>query len=157
MKVKKICPHCSQEFDEYKSPQVTVDIIIEVEGAGIVLIKRKNPPLGWALPGGFVDYGETLEDAAVREAKEETALDIILKGQLHSYSDPSRDPRFHTISTVFVAEAHGLPAGGDDASEARVFARLSLPQPLVFDHEKILADYFILLDERASCPPPVTL
>jgi len=117
MKVSKICPYCSREFEEYKSPQVTVDIIIEVGDGGIVLIKRKNPPLGWALPGGFVDYGETLEQAAVREAKEETALDVILKGQLHSYSDPARDPRFHTISTVFCAAAHGVPAGGDDASD----------------------------------------
>jgi len=143
MKIKKICPHCSREFEEYKSPQVTVDIIIEVAGGGIVLIKRKNPPLGWALPGGFVDYGETLESAAVREAKEETSLDIVLIKQFHSYSDPDRDPRFHTISTVFIAEARGVPAGGDDAADARVFTRDSLPQPLVFDHNKILRDYFI--------------
>ena len=150
MKVSKICPYCSREFEEYKSPQVTVDIIIEVEGNGIVLIKRKNPPLGWALPGGFVDYGETLEQAAVREAKEETALDVILKGQLHSYSDPARDPRFHTISTVFYASAHGVPAGGDDASDARVFTRDSLPQPLVFDHKQILEDYFAAHDKQAE-------
>ena len=150
MKVRKICPHCSREFEEYKSPQVTVDIIIEVEGSGIVLVKRKNPPLGWALPGGFVDYGETLEQAAVREAKEETALDVILKGQLHSYSDPARDPRFHTISTVFCAAAQGVPAGGDDASDARVFTRDSLPQPLVFDHKQILEDYFAARDTQAE-------
>ncbi len=148
MKVRKTCPYCSREIREYKSPQVTVDIIIEVEGGGIVLIKRKNPPLGWALPGGFVDYGETLEHAAVREAKEETALDVILKGQLHSYSDPARDPRFHTISTVFCAAARGVPAGGDDASDARVFTRDSLPQPLVFDHKQILEDYFATHDKN---------
>ncbi|MCX5897802.1 MAG: NUDIX hydrolase, partial [Proteobacteria bacterium] len=108
------------------------------------------PPLGWALPGGFVDYGETLEQAAVREAKEETALDVILKGQLHSYSDPARDPRFHTISTVFCAAAHGVPAGGDDASDARVFTRHSIPQPLVFDHKQILEDYFAAHDTQAE-------
>jgi len=148
MQVKKLCPYCSREFEEYKSPQVTVDIIIEVAGGGIVLIKRKNPPLGWALPGGFVDYGETLENAAGREAKEETGLDIVLKGQFHSYSDPARDPRFHTISTVFIAEARGKPVGGDDAAVARVFIRDSLPQPLVFDHKKILQDYFVSRDNK---------
>jgi ADP-ribose pyrophosphatase YjhB (NUDIX family) len=142
MKVKKICPYCLREFQEYKSPQVTVDIIIEIAGGGIVLIKRKNPPFGWALPGGFVDYGETLEDAAIREAKEETGLEIVLKGQFHSYSDPVRDPRFHTVSTVFVAEACGDPSGGDDAAVAQVFTRDKLPQPLVFDHAKIIEDYF---------------
>jgi ADP-ribose pyrophosphatase YjhB (NUDIX family) len=150
MKVNKKCPYCMREFEEYKSPQVTVDIIIEVAGGGIVLIKRKNPPLGWALPGGFVDYSETLEDAAVREAKEETGLSIVLKGQLHSYSDPLRDPRFHTISTVFIAEARGLPAGGDDATEARIFTRRSIPQPLVFDHTRILDDYFSVLDKNTA-------
>lgn len=148
MKVKKTCPYCSREFEEYKSPQVTVDIIIEIAGGGIVLIKRKNLPLGWALPGGFVDYGETLENAAVREAKEETGLDIVLKGQFHSYSDPARDPRFHTISTVFIAEARGMPVGGDDAAVARVFTSHSLPQPLVFDHKKILQDYFTSRDSK---------
>jgi ADP-ribose pyrophosphatase YjhB (NUDIX family) len=148
MKVKKLCPYCSREFEEYKSPQVTVDIIIEIAGNGIVLIKRKNPPIGWALPGGFVDYHETLENAAVREAKEETGLDIVLKGQFHSYSDPARDPRFHTISTVFIAEARGMPCGGDDAAIARVFTRDSLQQPLVFDHKKILQDYFTSRDNK---------
>ena len=106
------------------------------------MIKRKNPPHGWALPGGFVDYGETLEQAAVREAKEETSLDVTLKGQLHTYYDPVRDPRFHTISTVFIGEAFGSPAGKDDASEAKIFTRDSLPFPIAFDHLNILNDYF---------------
>lgn len=127
-------------------PIPTVDVIIEVVvetgEQGIVLIKRKNPPFGWALPGGFVDYGESLEEAAVREAKEETSLDIQLKHQLHTYSDPGRDPRMHTISTVFVARASGKPSAQDDAREAGVFTRMRIPFPLAFDHQKILEDYF---------------
>jgi ADP-ribose pyrophosphatase YjhB (NUDIX family) len=142
MKIKKVCPYCRGEFEEYKVPQPTIDIIIKIEDKGIVLIKRKNPPYGWALPGGFVDYGETLEEAAIREAKEETSLDVSLKGQLHTYSDPLRDPRFHTISTVFIAEAVGKPVGKDDATEAQLFTSEALPQPLAFDHMKILNDYF---------------
>ena len=93
---------------EYRTPAPTVDVIIELDG-GVVLIERKNDPPGWALPGGFVDYGETLEEAAVREAEEETSLKVRLKCQLHAYSDPSRDPRRHTLSVVFVAEASGSP------------------------------------------------
>jgi len=124
----------------------TVDIIIEIEAEdgrqGIILINRKNPPFGWALPGGFVDYGETLEHAAVREAKEETSLDIQLQCQMHTYSDPKRDPRKHTISTVFIALAIGHPVAQDDASDIKVFHQDELNFPLAFDHEKILADYF---------------
>jgi len=118
-----------------------VDVIIECEG-GIVLIKRRNPPHGWALPGGFVDYGEDLETAAIREAKEETGLDIRLRRQFHTYSDPERDPRHHTITTVYIAEADGKPVAGDDAGEASVFRQASLPEALAFDHGKILSDYF---------------
>ncbi len=140
------CPHCHRKIKVYNNPVPTVDIIIEVKG-GIVLIARKNPPLGWAIPGGFVDYGESLEDAAVREAREETGLDVRLVRQLHTYSDPRRDKRQHTISTVFVAEATGAPAAGDDAGEARVFGRQNLP-PLVFDHAVILRDYFLLKDKK---------
>ncbi len=125
----------------HRNPTPTVDIIIELPG-GIVLIKRKNPPEGWALPGGFVDYGESLEQAAVREAKEETSLDIELVRQMHTYSDPSRDARFHTISTVFIARAHGTPRAGDDAAGAGVFTRDNLPSPICFDHKAILEDYF---------------
>lgn len=125
---------------EYRNPTPTVDVIIEVE-AGIVLIRRKNPPLGWAIPGGFVDEGETVEHAAVREAMEETGLSVELTALLHVYSDPARDPRLHTLSTVFVGRADGQPAGADDAAEARVFPVDDLPEPLAFDHGKILADY----------------
>ncbi len=134
------CPNCGAEIPVYKNPVPTVDIIIET-GGGIVLIERKNPPHGWALPGGFVDYGESYEAAAVREAREETGLDVHLVRQFHTYSDPDRDPRQHTASTVFIATAQGRPKGADDAARADIFTRDNLP-PLVFDHARILADYF---------------
>ena len=103
----KKCPHCGKEIEKTIHPYSTVDMIIEMENGGIILIKRKNPPFGWALPGGFVDYGESLEEAAVREAREETSLEITLTTQFHTYSNPKRDPRRHTITTVFVAKAKG--------------------------------------------------
>jgi 8-oxo-dGTP diphosphatase len=124
------------------TPLTTVDTIIEISSGGIVLVERKNPPHGWALPGGFVDYGESLEITAVREAKEETCLDVTLIEQFHTYSDPQRDPRHHTVSTVYLAIADGAPQGGDDANDAKVFIENELPTPIVFDHTKILADYF---------------
>ena len=124
-----------------RNPFITVDIIIEIS-RGIILIKRKNPPHGWAIPGGFVDYGESLEDCARREAKEETGLDIKLRRQFHTYSDPARDPRHHTVSTIFIATATGIPKAGDDAKEAVVFTRESLPDDIAFDHRRILDDYF---------------
>jgi ADP-ribose pyrophosphatase YjhB (NUDIX family) len=130
------------EQEEYLNPLPTVDIIIEIEKRGIVFIKRKNSPRGWALPGGFVDYGEALEAAARREAKEETGLSVELVRQLHTYSDPARDPRHHTITTVFIARATGTPVADDDAEEIGIFTKENLPQPLMFDHAKILADYF---------------
>ena len=125
-----------------KTPFLTIDIIIEIADRGVVLIERKNPPHGWALPGGFVDYGESLERAAVREAKEETSLDVQLIEQFYSYSDPRRDPRHHTISTVFIGRASGDPKGADDARRARLFTETDLPSPLAFDHARILRDYF---------------
>ncbi len=134
------CPNCGAEIPVYRNPVPTVDIIIET-GGGIVLIRRKNPPHGWALPGGFVDYGESFEAAAVREAREETGLDVRLVRQFHTYSDPNRDPRQHTASTVFIATAEGTPVAADDAAQARIFTRDNLP-PLVFDHARIVADYF---------------
>ena len=133
------CPFCNRQTTTPRNPVPTVDIIIEVNG-GIVLIERKNEPRGWALPGGFADYGESFEQTAVREAKEETGLDIELIEQLHTYSDPGRDPRMHTATTVFIAAAAGTPQAGDDAGRAAVFPRDRIP-PLVFDHNIIIADY----------------
>ena len=141
MKEQWTCPHCGGTVSRYRNPFPTVDIIIEVTG-GIVLIERKNPPYGWAIPGGFVDYGESLEVAAVREAREETSLDVALISPLGAYSDPGRDPRFHTISFVFRARADGEPKAGDDAAGIGVFHRKNLPNPLAFDHGRILQDYF---------------
>lgn len=127
---------------EYRNPVPTVDLIIEMDGGGIILIERENEPHGWALPGGYVDYGESLESAAVREAKEETCLDVDLIEQFHTYSDPVRDPRQHTISTVFLARASGVPRAASDARNIGVFTEQSLPEPLAFDHADILKDYF---------------
>jgi 8-oxo-dGTP diphosphatase len=139
----------------YRNPKPTVDVLIELDGrpGTLVLIERANEPHGWALPGGFVDEGEWLADAAVREAKEETGLDVELVELFHVYSDPARDTRQHTISTVFIARAAGEPVGGDDAASARVTPVDALPGPLVFDHGTIVADY---VRYRASGvrPPP---
>src|SRR5918995_4570268 len=110
-------------------PLTTVDTIIEFSSGGIVLVERKNPPHGWALPGGFVDYGESIEKAAVREAKEETSLDVVLTEQFYTYSDPSRDPRHHTVSTVFIAAADQAPCAADDAKTAGVYRESELPNP----------------------------
>jgi ADP-ribose pyrophosphatase YjhB (NUDIX family) len=130
---------------KFRNPVPTVDIIIEVMAGrkrrGIVLIERKNPPPGWALPGGFVDCGEALEAAAVREAREETSLDVELLGQFHTYSDPTRDPRLHTVSTVFIARAEGAPKAGDDARSAIIVDPRDRNLLLAFDHRKILDDY----------------
>lgn len=124
----------------YRNPTPTVDVIIEVLG-GIVLIERKNEPRGWALPGGFVDYGESVETAARREAMEETSLDVTLHELLFVYSNPDRDARQHTMSTVFTASANGIPHAADDASDVGVFDLDELPNVLCFDHRQILDDY----------------
>ena len=126
---------------ERPAPAPTVDAIIELADGRVVLVRRKFPPPGWALPGGFVEYGETLEAACAREAKEETGLTVELIEQFFTYSDPRRDARRHTLSTVYLARARGEPVGADDAAEARAFALDALPSPLAFDHAQILDDY----------------
>lgn len=107
-----------------------------------MLIRRRHPPVGWALPGGFVQYGETVEAAAVREAGEETGLEVELVELFHVYSEPTRDPRGHTIGTVFIGIGRGTLKAGDDAAGAAVVTEQALPSPLAFDHARILADYF---------------
>jgi len=130
----------------WRNPFPAVDVIIQVGDGGVtgsvVLVRRKNPPHGWALPGGFVEYGEPYFVAAVREAKEETGLDVMVHMLLHVYSRPDRDPRQHVVSTVYVGFADGVPVGADDAAEAKVFPLDALP-PLVFDHAKIIEDYIL--------------
>lgn len=136
------------------TPAIAVDAIIEMvdrPGRPIVLIERKNPPHGWAIPGGFVDVGETLEVAAVREAKEETSLDITLKCLLGIYSDPARDPRGHTVTPVYIAQAQGEPRAADDAKHLQLFAPDDCPG-LVFDHDQIIADYLEYLKNGRVTP-----
>jgi len=127
-----------------ETPLLTADIIIELtenDKTKIVLIERLNPPYGWAIPGGFVDKGETAEQAAIREAKEETGLEVQLDCLLGCYSDPDRDPRFHTVSLVYVASAEGLPIAGDDAKNTQLFDASDIDVALVFDHQQIIEDY----------------
>jgi 8-oxo-dGTP diphosphatase len=137
---------------EHRNPVPTVDAIIEI-GDRIVLIERRNEPVGWALPGGFVDYGESVAQACRREALEETGLQVDLVELFHVYADPARDRRLHTVSTVFIARAQGEPRAGDDAAGARLFHRDRLPAPIVFDHALILADYFRYKDAGVRPPP----
>ena len=134
-----------------RNPYPTVDVVIHIPGRGVVLVRRKNPPHGWALPGGFIDYGESAPDAAVREAREETGLDVRLTSLLGVYSDPGRDPRFHTLSVVYTALAESPDAlgAGDDAAETAIFALDALPE-LAFDHALILNDY----RHRLACVAP---
>jgi len=140
---------------DYRNPTPTVDILIELaERPGtLVFVERANEPRGLALPGGFVDEGEWVADAAVREAKEETGLDVELVELFHVYSNPKRDPREHTVSTVFIGRAHGTPVGGDDAARCIVSRPGELPQPLVFDHATIVADY-VSYRATGTRPPP---
>lgn len=155
MKEGLTCPHCGGMVMAFRNPFPTVDLIIRCgEGddvEGIVLIRRRNFPVGWALPGGFVDYGESLEEAAAREAMEETGLKVSELRQFHAYSDPRRDPRQHNISVVFLARADGSPKPGDDASDCRIFSLDALPPDMAFDHQEILRDYEGLL-RTGRCP-----
>lgn len=138
-------------MNQPRTPLLTVDTVIELldSPGDIVLIERRHPPPGWALPGGFVDIGETVEQAAVREAFEETGLAVTLVDLLGVYSDPGRDARGHTVSVVFVGRAHGVPKGGDDARVAQGWKPES-PPPLAFDHAKIVMDYLTWRQREAS-------
>ena len=130
----------------HRNPAPTVDIIIELidrPSRPIVLIERQNEPLGWAIPGGFVDYGESIETAAVREAKEEVSLDVELVEQFYVYSDPQRDSRQHTLAMVFLAIAKGEPVAADDAKNLGIFNQWEIPQNLCFDHDRIMKDYWL--------------
>lgn len=130
---------------QYRNPAPTVDIIIELPQRSerpIILIERKNEPFGWAIPGGFVDYGESIETAAIREAKEEVSLQVELVEQFYVYSDPQRDPRQHTLAIVFIATAQGEPVAADDAKSVGIFHQWDLPSNLCFDHNRILHDYW---------------
>lgn len=135
-----VCPHCGQLLDRYDQPRLTVDAVVEDETGRVLLIERRNQPLGWALPGGFVDSGETLERAVARELEEETGLLARDAVQFHVYSDPLRDPRHHTVSVVFLVRGEGRLQAGDDARRASFFDLGRLPFPLAFDHAKILED-----------------
>ena len=143
-----------------KTPALAADMIIEI-GGGIVLIERRNPPHGWAIPGGFVDPGETVESAAVREAAEETGLEVTLRCLLGCYSDPRRDPRGHTVSLVYVGSAAGTPEARDDAAAVRLVDPADIALPLAFDHARIIADYLVWRDSgwspgwRPAPPIPV--
>lgn len=141
--------------ERYRNPTPTVDLLIELvdRPETLVLIERKHEPKGFALPGGFVDEGEWVADAAVREAKEETGLDVELVELFHVYSDPARDARKHTVSTVFIGRARGEPRGGDDAARCIVCPPDALPGPLVFDHALIVADY-VTYRRTGTRPPP---
>ena len=135
-----VCPHCKEPTDRYEQPRLTVDAVVQNERGELLLIERKNEPPGWALPGGFVDEGETLETAVARELAEETGLRAIDVMQFHTYSNPARDPRHHTVSTVFLVRAEGQPRAGDDAGQAAFFPADALPDPIAFDHRQILED-----------------
>lgn len=156
MPEQQLCHYCGNCIEIYKNPVPTVDTIIYTPTQGVVLISRKNSPLGFALPGGFVDYGETIENAAIREAYEETGLKIFLQGVLGVYSQKDRDPRLHTISTVFVANSiEGTIKAGDDAASAAFYHLEELP-PLAFDHLRILKDFIHFLCGTRTLAPIIT-
>ncbi len=125
-----------------ETPKLGVDVIIDMGAGLVVLIERKNEPTGWAIPGGFVDVGESVEEAALREVKEETGLDVELVRQFHVYSDPKRDNRCHTASVVFIARGWGEPKAQSDAKNLGMYHEMNLPSELAFDHRQILKDYF---------------
>ncbi|MDE5832192.1 MAG: NUDIX hydrolase [Desulfovibrio sp.] len=155
MKKEIKCPACGGSIEAYANPAPTVDVVIYSPEKGVVVIKRENIPHGYALPGGFIDEGEQAEAAAIREAKEETNLDIRLTGLLGVYSRPDRDPRRHTMSMVYVCEAANPDElrAGDDAGQAAFYSLDNLPSPIVFDHDQIISDFKeYLVGERSLAP-----
>lgn len=145
-----LCPHCGKTWSAYCNPTPTTDVVIYEPGLGVVIIKRSNEPYGYALPGGFIDEGEAAEAAAVREMREETGLEVELTGLLGVYSQPDRDPRQHTLSVVFVGKARNPETlcAGDDASDAAFYNLKNLPEPMAFDHSRILSDFAEVLAGR---------
>lgn len=135
------CPHCGQPIGRFPFPLLTVDCIVRDEAGRVLLIERRFPPPGWALPGGFVDRGETVEQAVRREILEETGMQIEDLAQFHVYSDPARDKRHHVVSVIFTGLGRGRPLAGDDAGQARFFPLADLPHPMAFDHAEVLAAY----------------
>ncbi|HVP39164.1 MAG TPA: NUDIX hydrolase [Candidatus Saccharimonadales bacterium] len=139
--VREICERCGAQVRTWQRAAVTVDMLIQVDRR-LVLVYRKNDPVAWALPGGYCNYGERLEDAARREALEETGLELNGLEQFHTYSEPDRDPRQHSVSTVFLARGRGTPRAGDDAGEVGLLDPFTeVPHPLAFDHSRIVRDY----------------
>ena len=155
MKKTVLCPHCGKPYSKWCNPTPTTDVVIYEPGRGVVIIRRGNEPLGYALPGGFIEEGEQAEAAALREMKEETGLDVELTGLLGVYSRPDRDPRQHTLSVVFTGRPRDASAlrAGDDAAAAAFHPLDALPGPLVFDHARILRDFAEVLAGRRSVAP----
>ncbi len=149
------CPHCGQAVSQYANPYPTADVIIYEPTRGIVIIKRANVPVGYAFPGGFIEEGEFAEEAARREMLEETGLDVTLLGLLGIYSDPKRDPRFHTITAVYVGTPKDVSRlkAGDDAAGAAFYPIDAVPSPLVFDHARILQDFRDYLSGKRQLAP----
>jgi len=142
----------SAESKDPRNPFPTVDVIVERGQGRVLLIKRRNPPLGWALPGGFVDYGESVEDAGRREVMEETGVSVLLTELLGVYSQPNRDLRFHSLSVTYIGRSRDPICAGGDAVDVREFDLEALPD-LVFDHERILRDYAHFKDTGARPRP----
>ena len=162
MGTRLACPHCRRPLDRWDQPRVTVDAVVLNDRGEVLLVERRQEPPGWALPGGFVDAGESLEDAVVRELAEETGLRARGVRQLHTYSDPGRDPRHPTVSTVYLVQAEGTLVPGDDAGDARFHPPDRLPAPMAFDHARIVADAVRftrtgLRPESGGGPPPGSL
>ena len=152
MKRQVTCPHCGKPYSSYRNPTPTADVVIYEPGRGVVIISRANAPVGFALPGGFIEEGECAETAAVREMREETGLDVELTGLLGVYSRPDRDPRQHTLTVAFAGRPRNPETlqAGDDAAHAAFYPLDALPQPLVFDHAQILADFKAMLEGKRA-------